>query len=268
MIRSGAVPTNGLSPVYDETGAASARFLLWLREETGETDGHRVASSAYAHHERCTLELVEDVVERLAALGWITVHNDSGAVPPLVSPTTTGLDEAGAWDEAYDDRESRRRYAKAALFAWWDRVGQYGDGGSGAEDFLWAREAFYCGRQLAFEDLDYAKDHLDLPAPMQVGVMEQGAGVFLSFEQLARLVQASRPDLSESDSELRQVRDLAAALTDASRSGAEPDPGAVERFLEHSRDLVQAGSRSVGSMGRDMASGMLSDLLGSLLRLG
>ena len=100
MIRSRAVPTNGLSPVYDETGAASARFLLWLREETRGAEGRRVAGSGYAHHERCTLELVEDVVERLAALGWITVHNDSGAVPrstiqwatsdPSVSASTDG----------------------------------------------------------------------------------------------------------------------------------------------------------------------------------
>lgn len=268
MIRSRAVPTNGLSPVYDETGAASARFLLWLREETGGAEGRRVAASAYAHHERCTLELVEDVVERLTALGWTAVHNDSGAVPPLVSPTPTGLAETHAWDEAYADREARRRYAKAALFAWWDRAGQYHDGGSGAEDFLWAPEAFYCGRQLALEDLEYARDHLDLPAPVHVGVMENRAGVFLSFEQLAGLVQASRPDLSESDSEVRQVRELAAALTEASRGGAAPDAGTVERFLRHSRDLAQAGSRSVGSMSRDMASGIVSDIISSMLRLG
>ncbi|MFC5241265.1 hypothetical protein [Streptomyces atrovirens] len=268
MIRSRAVPTNGLSPVYDETGAASARFLLWLREETRGAEGRRVAGSGYAHHERCTLELVEDVVERLAALGWITVHNDSGAVPPLVSPTPAGLAEARVWDEAYADRETRRRYAKAALFAWWDRAGQYHDGGSGAEDFLWAREAFYCGRQLALEDLEHARDHLGLPAPVHVGVMEQGAGVFLSFEQLAALVRASRPDLSESDSEVRQVRELAAALTDASRAGTAPDAGTVERFLRTSRDLVQAGSRSVGSMSRDMASGIVTDIIGSMLRLG
>ncbi|MFI8090611.1 hypothetical protein ACIF9R_20185 [Streptomyces sp. NPDC086080] len=268
MIRSRAVPTNGLSPVYNETGAASARFLLWLREEVGGAEGRRVASSAYAHQERCTLDMVGDVVDRLAALGWIAVHNGSGAVPPLVGPTPAGLAEARVWDEAYADRETRRRYAKAALFAWWDRAGQYHDGGAGAEDFLWAREAFYCGRQLAFEDLEYAKDHLDLPAPVHVGVMEHGAGVFLSFEQLAGLVRASRPDLSESDTEVRQVRELAAALTDASRSGARPDAGTVERFLRSSRDLVQAGSRSVGSMSRDMASGIVSDILGSMLRLG
>lgn len=268
MIRSRAVPTNGLSPVYDETGAASARFLLWLREETGGVEGRRVAGSAYAHHERCTLELVEGVVERLSALGWIAVHNDSGAVPPLVSPTPTGLAEARVWDEAYADREARRRYAKAALFAWWDRSGKYHDGGPGAEAFLWSREAYYCGRQLPLEDLEYAKDHLDLPARVHVGVMEHGAGVFLSFEQLARLVQASRPDLSESDSEVRQVRELAAALTEASHGGAPPDASTVERFLRHSRDLAQAGSRSVGSMSRDMASGIVSDIVSSLLRLG
>lgn len=268
MIRSRGVPTNGLSPVYDETGAASARFLLWLREETGGTEGRRVAASDYAHHERCTLELVEDVVDRLAALGWIAVHNDSGAVPPLVSPTPTGLAETRVWDEAYADRETRRRYAKAALFAWWDRAGQHQDAGFGAEDFLWAREAYYCGRQLALEDLEYARDHLDLPAPVHVGVMGERAGVFLSFEQLAALVQASRPDLPEGDSEVRQVRELAAALTEASRGGAPPDAGTVERFLRHSRDLAQAGSRSVGNLGRDMASGIISDVISSMLRLG
>jgi hypothetical protein len=265
MIGSRAVPTDGLSPVYDETGAASARFLLWLAEESRGVAGRRVASDAYAHHERCSLELVEGIVERLAALGWIAVHNDSGAVPPLVSPTATGLAEAQAWDEAYADRDTRRRYAKAALFAWWDRVGQHQSGESNAEAFLWTREAFYCGRQLDFEDLEYAKDHLSLPTPVRVGVTEQGAGVFLSFEQLAQLVQASRPDLSESDSELQQVRELAQALTDASRRGAEPDPGMLQRFLQHSGDLAQAGSRSVG---RDMASGMVSEIIQSMLRLG
>jgi hypothetical protein len=268
MHRSRAVPTTGLSPVYDETGAASARLLLWLAEETGGVVGNRVASAAYAGHERCSLELVEGVVERLAALGWITVHNDSGAVPPLVCPTDAGLAEARTWDEAYADRDTRRRYAKAALFAWWDRAGQHRSGEPNAEDFLWAREAFYCGRQLEFEDLEYAKDHLDLPTPVHIGVADQGAGVFLSFEQLALLVQASRPDLSESDSEVRQVRELAGALTEASRRGAEPDPGLLERFLKHSGDLVQAGSRSVGTVGRDMASGVVSDIIGSMLRLG
>ncbi|KUO15757.1 hypothetical protein [Streptomyces dysideae] len=252
------MPTDGLCPVYDETGAASARFLLWLTGETGGTAGHRVPSAAYAPHEPCSLDLVEGVVERLAALGWIAVHNDSGAVPPLVSPTGTGLEEARAWDEAYADRDARRRYAKAALFAWWDRAGQHRDGESDAEDFLWAREAFYCGRQLGLEDLEYARDHLDLPTPVHVGVGEQGAGVFLSFEQLAQLVQASRPDLSESDSEVRQVRELAGALTEASRRGAEPDAGMLERFLKHSRDLV----------GRDMASGIVSEIINSMLRLG
>ncbi|MFD6321764.1 hypothetical protein ACFWOL_02590 [Streptomyces sp. NPDC058442] len=243
MIRSRAVPTNGLSPVYDETGAVSARFLLWLTVENGGVPGNRVASSAYASHERCTLDLVEGVVERLAALGWIAVHNDSGAVPPSVSPTVTGLDEARAWDEAYADRETRRRYAKEALFAWWDRAGQHHNGESNAEDFIWGPEAFYCGRQLAFENLEYAKDHLDLPAPVHVGADDRSAGVFLPFEQLARLVQASRPDLSESGSEVRQVRELADALTDASRGGATPDASTLERFLRHSRDLVQSGSR-------------------------
>ncbi|MCX2924518.1 hypothetical protein [Streptomyces sp. NEAU-W12] len=269
MIRSRAVPTNGLSPVYDETGAASARFLLWLTEESGGALGNRVASSAYAAHERCTLDLVEAIVERLAALGWITVHNDSGAVPPVVGPTAAGLAEARAWDEAYDDRDTRRRYAKAALFAWWDRAGQQHHlGGSTAEDFLWAPEAFYCGRQLAFEDLEYAKDHLELPTPVHIGVGDRGPGVFLSFEQLATLVQAARPDLSESDSEVRQVRELASALTDASRTGAAPDATTLERFLRHSRDLVQSGSRSVGSMGRDLASGIVTDIVNSMLRLG
>ncbi|QOV34635.1 hypothetical protein IM697_31655 [Streptomyces ferrugineus] len=268
MIRSRAVPTNGLSPVYDETGAASARFLLWLAAQTGGTAGNRVASAAYAPHERCSLELVEDVVERLAGLGWIAVHNDSGAVPPLVSPTGTGLAEAHAWDEAYADRDARRRYAKAALFAWWDRAGQHRSGEPNAEAFLWAREAFYCGRQLEFEDLKYARDHLDLPTPVHFTVAEQGAGVFLSFEQLAQLVQASRPDLSESDSEVRQVRELAGALTEASRRGAEPDAGTVERFLQHSRDLVQAGGRGAGSMSREMGSGIVSDIIRSVLGLG
>ncbi|MGC9539828.1 hypothetical protein [Streptomyces sp. UG1] len=268
MNRSRAVPTNGLSPVYDETGAASARFLLWLAAQTGAAAGNRVASAAYAPHERCSLELVEAVVERLAGLGWIAVHNDSGAVPPLVSPTGTGLAEARAWDEAYADRDARRRYAKAALFAWWDRAGQHRSGEPNAEDFLWAREAFYCGRQLEFEDLEYARDHLDLPTPVHFTVAEQGAGVFLSFEQLAQLVQASRPDLSESDNEVRQVRELAGALTEASRRGAEPDAGTVERFLQHSRDLVQAGGRSAGSMSREMGSGIVSDIIRSVLGLG
>ncbi|PAZ16822.1 hypothetical protein CLM62_05745 [Streptomyces sp. SA15] len=262
------MPTNGLSPVYDETGAASARFLRWLAEETDGVAGNRVPSAAYAPQERCSLELVEDVVERLAALGWTTVHNDSGAVPPLVSPTRTGLAEVRAWDEAYADRDTRRRYAKAALFAWWDRAGRHRSGDPNPEDFLWAREAFYCGRRLALEDLEYAKDHLDLPTPVHVGVTEQGAGVFLSFEQLALLVQASRPDLSEADSEVRQVRELAGALTEAAQRGAEPDEGTLQRFLKHSSDLVQAGSRSVGSMGRDMASGIVSEILNSMLRLG
>ncbi|WP_171112595.1 MULTISPECIES: hypothetical protein [Streptomyces] len=265
MIRSRAVPTNGLSPVYDETGAASARFLLWLTAQTGGAAGNRVASAAYARHERCSLELVEGIVERLAALGWIAVHNDSGAVPPLVSPTGAGLAETRAWDEAYADRDARRRYAKAALFAWWDRAGQHQDGEPNAEDFLWAREAYYCGRQLPFEDLLYAKDRLELPTPVRVGVAEQGAGVFLSFDQLARLVQASRPDLSESDSEVRRVRELAGALTDASQRGAEPDAGLLDRFLQHSRDLMQSGSRTVS---RDMASGIVSEILTSMLRLG
>jgi hypothetical protein len=268
MRRSRAVPTNGLSPVYDETGAASARFLLWLAEETGGTAGTRVASAAYAPHERCSLELVEGIVERLAGLGWIAVHNDSGAVPPLVCPTEIGLAEVQAWDEAYADRDTRRRYAKAALFAWWDRAGQHRSGEPNAEDFLWSREAFYCGRQLEFEDLEYAKDHLDLPTPVHVGVAEQGAGVFLSFEQLAQLVQASRPDLSENDSEVQQVRELAGALTEASRRGAEPDAGTLERFLKHSRDLLQAGSRSVTTVGRDMATGIVSDIINAMLRLG
>lgn len=265
---SRAVPTNGLSPVYDETGAASARFLRWLTEETDGAAGNRVPSAAYAPHERCSLELVEDVVARLAALGWIAVHNDSGAVPPLVSPTGTGLAEVRAWDEAYDDRDTRRRYAKAALFAWWDRAGRHHSGEPNPEDFLWAREAFYCGRRLALEDLEYAKDHLELPTPVHVGVTEQGAGVFLSFEQLALLVQASRPDLSEADSEVRQVRELAGALTEAAQRGAEPDEGTLQRFLKHSGDLVQAGSRSVGSMSRDMASGIVSEVINSMLRLG
>ncbi|MBC9730418.1 hypothetical protein [Streptomyces sp. TRM68367] len=254
--------------MYDETGAASARFLHWLAGETGGVAGRRVASAAYTHHDRCSLELVEGVVDRLAALGWIAVHNDSGAVPPLVSPTEAGLAEARAWDEAYADRDARRRYAKAALFAWWDRAGQHQSGEPNAEDFLWAPEAFYCGRQLAFEDLEYAKDHLSLPTPVRVGVAEDGAGVFLSFEQLAQLVQASRPDLSEGDNEVRQVREMAEALTDASRRGAEPDEGMLQRFLQHSGELVQVGSRSVGSMGRDMASGVVSDIINSMLRLG
>ncbi|NGO43853.1 hypothetical protein [Streptomyces ureilyticus] len=252
--------------MYDETGAASARFLRWLAEKSGGVAGTRVASDTYAHHERCSLELVEGIVERLAALGWIAVHNDSGAVPPLVSPTGAGLAETQAWDEAYADRDTRHRYAKAALLAWWDRVGQHQSGESNAEAFLWTREAFYCGRQLDFEDLEYATNHLSLPTPVRVGVTEQGAaGVFLSFEQLAQLVQASRPDLSESDSELQQVRELAAALTDASRRGAEPDPGTLQRFLQRSGDLAQAGS---GSVARDMASGMVSEIIQSMLRLG
>ncbi|MGP3923012.1 hypothetical protein [Streptomyces sp. 8N616] len=254
--------------MYDETGAASARFLRWLTGETGGVVGNRVPSAEYAPHERCSLELVEGVVERLAALGWIAVHNDSGAVPPLVSPTGTGLAEVRAWDEAYADRDTRRRYAKAALFAWWDRAGRHQRGEPNPEDFLWAREAFYCGRRLEFEDLEYAKDHLDLPTPVRIGVAEQGAGVFLSFEQLALLVQASRPDLSETDSEVRQVRELAWALTEASQRGAEPDAGTLQRFLQHSGDLVQAGSRSVGSVGRDMASGLVSEIINSMLRLG
>lgn len=268
MIRSRAVPTNGLSPVYDETGAAAARFLLWLTEETGGVAGNRVPSAEYATYERCSLELVEDVVERLTALSWIAVHNDSGALPPLVSPTGTGLAEVQAWDEAYADRDTRRRYAKASLFAWWDRAGRHPSGEPNPEDFLWAREAFYCGRQLTFEDLTYAKDHLDLPTPVRFGVAEQGAGVILSFEQLALLVQASRPDLSEADSEVRQVRELAEALTDTSRRDGRPDAGTLQRFLQHSSDLVQAGSRSVGSMGRDMASGIVSEIINSMLRLG
>jgi hypothetical protein len=269
MIRSRAVPTNGLSPVYDETGAVSARFLRWLADETGGVAGNRVPSAAYAPRERCSLELVEDVVERLAALGWITVHNDSGAVPPLVSPAGTGLAEVRAWDEAYADRDTRGRYAKAALFAWWDRAGPLRSGELNPEDFLWAREAFYCGRQLAFEDLEYAKDHLGLPTPVRIGVAEQGTGVFLSFEQLALLVQESRPDLSEADSAVRQVRELALALTEASHRGAEPDAGTLQRFLQHSSNLLQAGSRSVGSaVGRDMASGIVSEIITSMLRLG
>lgn len=268
MTGSRAVPTNGLSPVHDETGAASARFLRWLAEETGGVAGQRVPSAEYAPHERCTLELVEDVVDRLAALAWIVVHNDSGAMPPLVSPTGAGLEEVRAWDVSFADRDTRRRYAKAALFAWWDRAGRHQNGESNPEDFLWAPEAFYCGRQLALEDLEYAKDHLDLPAPVQIGVADQGTGVFLSFEQLALLVQASRPDLSEADSEVRQVRELAGALTDASRNGSAPDPGTLQRFLQHSNTVVQAGSRSVGSMGRDMASGILTDIINSMLRLG
>jgi hypothetical protein len=268
MTGSRAVPTSGLSPVYDQTGAASARFLRWLTDETGGVAGNRVPSAEYAPHERCSLELVEGVVERLTALGWIAVHNDSGAVPPLVSPTGTGLAEVRAWDEAYADRDTRRRYAKAALFAWWDRAGQHQSGEPTPEDFLWAREAFYCGRQLAFEDLEYAKDHLDLPTPVRIGVAEHGAGVFLSFEQLALLVQASRPDLSEASSEVRQVRELAGALTEASQRGAEPDAGTLQRFLQHSSDLLQAGSRSVGSVGRDMASSIVSEIITSTLRLG
>ncbi|MZD07220.1 hypothetical protein GTW43_19320 [Streptomyces sp. SID5785] len=262
MSGSRAVPTNGLSPVYDETGAASARFLRWLAETAG-APGARVASADYAEHGRCSLDLVEHIVARLAALGWITVHNDSGAVPPLVSPTEVGLAETRAWDEAYADRDTRRRYAKAALFAWWDRDGQHPTGEQNAEDFLWAPEAFYCGRQLAFEDLEHAKDHLELPTPVRIGVDEQGTGVFLSFDQLAQLVQASRPDLTEGDSELRQVRELAGALTDAARDGAEPDAGVRRRFLEHSRNLLQSG----GTMGRDMMTGIVSDVITGMLRL-
>lgn len=250
--------------MYDETGAASARFLRWLADETGGIAGSRVPSAAYAPHERCSLELVEGVVERLAALGWIAVHNDSGAIPPLVSPTDPGLAEVRAWDEAYDDREARRRYAKAALFAWADRTEQQQSGEPNAEDFLWAREAFYCGRQLALEDLEYAKDHLNLPTPLHISVAQDGAGLVLSFEQVARLVQASRPDLPEGDDEVRRVRDLAAALTDASRNGAGPDESALRQFLQRSGELAQAGSRA----SRDMGTGVVTDIISSMLGLG
>ncbi|MGY0490954.1 hypothetical protein [Streptomyces sp. WG-D5] len=251
------MPTNGLSPVYDEAGAASARFLRWLVERTGTGGTSRVASADFAAHERCSVDLVADCVERLAALGWLTVHNDSGADPPLVGPTAAGLAEVAVWDEAYADREARRRYAKAALFAYWDRAGQHRSGEeSNPEDFLWASEAFYCGRQLALEDLEYARDHLGLPE----AAPEPGPGMTLSYEQLARLVQASRPDLSESDGELRRVVELAGELTDASRGGGRPDDGAVRSFFERATRLLQ-------SEGRDLATGFLAEIIRQTLRL-
>ncbi|WP_306323934.1 MULTISPECIES: hypothetical protein [unclassified Streptomyces] len=258
---SRSVPTNGLSPVYDEAGAASARFLRWLVERTGTGGASRVASAEFAAHERCTVDLVADVVERLAALGWLTEHNDSGADPPLVSPTAAGLAEVAVWDEAYADREARRRYAKAALFAYWDRAGKHRSGdGSNPEDFLWASEAFYCGRQLPMEDLEYAGAHLELPTPVRVSPAEQGAGVVISYEELAQLVQASRPDLSASDGELRQVVELAGELTDVSRSGGRPDDSAVRGFFERAGNLLQ-------SEGRDMATSLAAELIRQILRL-
>ncbi|MFI5662021.1 hypothetical protein [Streptomyces sp. NPDC051684] len=123
------------------------------------------------------MDLVADAVGRLGALGWLTEHNDSDADPPLVSPTAAGLAEVAVWDEAYADREARRRYAKAALFAYCDRAGQHRGGEeSHPENFLWVSEAFYCGRQLPLEDLEFARNHLELPAPVHVGPAERGEG--------------------------------------------------------------------------------------------
>ncbi|MER5439054.1 hypothetical protein [Streptomyces sp. NPDC002790] len=262
---SRSVPTNGLSPVYDETGAASARFLRWLVEQTGTGGASRVASADFAPHERCSVDLVADVVGRLGALGWLTEHNDSGADPPLVSPTAAGLAEVAVWDEAYADREARRRYAKAALFAYWDRAGQHRSGdGSHPENFLWASEAFYCGRQLPVEDLEYARNHLELPAPVHVSPAEQGEGVVISYEQLAQLVQSSLPEATESDSELRQVRALADELTDAIDRGDRPDEGLVRRFMERVPGVLQSESASVG---KEVVVGFLADFVRQTLRL-
>lgn len=264
---SRSVPTNGLSPVYDETGAASARFLRWLVEQTGTGGASRVASADFAPYERCSVDLVADAVGRLGALGWLTEHNDSGADPPLVSPTAAGLAEVAVWDEAYADREARRRYAKAALFAYWDRAGQHRSGEeSHPENFLWASEAFYCGRQLLLEDLEFARNHLDLPAPVHVSPAEQGEGVVISYEQLAQLVQASLPEATDSDSdgELRQVRALAEELTETIDRGGRPDEGLVRRFMERVPGVLQ--SQGVG-VGKEVVVGFLADFVRQTLRL-